>query len=201
MSVTVSLSLRKWVPTPRPVTPSGSCLEGMSPTTSILELQPMKVAENFRCWVCKLLINFPVFNEVHSFIHSFTYSTVTKWLLSVRDQDRLNRPFRTYMQLWGVFRAVAVVIIMVVYLFFSFGGCPHSMWKFLGQVLSSHHSSDLSHNSKTAGSLTTRLPGNSETSLYSNELIFLWFLLEGPKYPSHARFAHYKLVQISQDTT
>ena len=37
--------------------------------------------------------------------------------------------------------------------FFSFFGCSQGMWKFPGQGLNPHHSSDLSHSSGNIGSL------------------------------------------------
>ena len=42
-----------------------------------------------------------------------------------------------------------------------FFGCTRGMWKFVGQESNPNHSSDLSHSSDNAESLTTEPPGNS----------------------------------------
>ena len=56
----------------------------------------------------------------------------------------------------------SALILLQCILFFFFG-CTHGMWKFLGQVSSSHYCSDLSHSGDNTRSLTAGLPGNSVT--------------------------------------
>ena len=63
---------------------------------------------------------------------------------------------------WGK-RCILYVEIIEFLGLGGFLGCTLSMWNFPGQGLNTHHSSNSSHSSDNAGSLTTRPPGNSQT--------------------------------------
>ena len=61
--------------------------------------------------------------------------------------------------------------------FLHFGGHAHSMWKFPGQGLNSHHSSDLRHSSDSTRSLTHGATKNSRfciSKIISQVVLVLW---------------------------
>ena len=64
-------------------------------------------------------------------------------------------------------------LVYLMCLSLSVFGCTHGTWKFLGQGLNLCHSRDPSHSSDNAGSLTTRLSGNSWRVFLYHSLI--WF--------------------------
>ena len=58
------------------------------------------------------------------------------------------------LQLGIVFKICPCCVPFLLLLFFFLLGHTHSMWKFLGQGSNPHHSSDQSHSSDNARSLT-----------------------------------------------